>query len=111
MRSIDVRGATAHLALLRERRYPIYYPGEAREHFWRRSGAFDLVASYTGLVPRSDMADSTLEAIPDADLDALTEWVRGGGGIVHLAPGHSERVWESPSYTQLVKQSAAWLAD
>lgn len=34
----------------------------------------------------------------------------GQGHVVHLALGHSQRVWKLPPYRQLVRQSVQWLA-
>ena len=32
------------------------------------------------------------------------------GKIVHVAPGHDEKVWNHPSYRRLMLQSISWLA-
>jgi type 1 glutamine amidotransferase len=38
-------------------------------------------------------------------------WTRseGRGQVAYLAPGHSKRVWDLPSYRQLVRQAVDWL--
>lgn len=33
----------------------------------------------------------------------------GEGCVAYLAPGHGPRVWESPAYRQLVRQTVMWL--
>jgi type 1 glutamine amidotransferase len=39
-------------------------------------------------------------------------WTRahGKGRVVHLAGGHSERVWALPEYRRLLRQAVEWAA-
>ena len=72
-------------------------------------GAFEVFDEFY-IERHDDSVDIHMTAELDGDVYPMV-WSRSEdqGRVVHIAPGHDQRVWNLPAYRKLVLQSMDWL--